>query len=98
MIVAEGQGKKKAKGLYGRVQFSKMGIFSFLYTKTGNNWRDLVLKFFTFMPKTSFQVWSILILGGIKYKKSTIGNQSINKKYFFPPMGPQRGGMKNQHV
>ena len=37
-------------------------------------------------------------LGGIKYKKSTIANHSIIQKYFYSPMGSQRGKMKNQHV
>jgi hypothetical protein len=35
-------------------------------------------------------------IGVIKYKKSTIRNQSIIK--LFPPMGPQRGDMNTQHV
>jgi hypothetical protein len=38
------------------------------------------------------------ILGGIKYKKSTIRNQSIIQKYFSSPMGPQRGKMKKKRV
>jgi hypothetical protein len=33
---------------------------------------------------------------GIKYKKSTIRNQSIIQKYFFSPMGPQRGDMNKK--
>jgi hypothetical protein len=37
-------------------------------------------------------------IGGIKYKKSTIQNQSVIQKYFFLPMGPPRCKMKNQHV
>jgi hypothetical protein len=35
-------------------------------------------------------------IGVIKYKKSTIRNQSIIN--FFPPMGPQRGDMNKKHV
>jgi hypothetical protein len=37
-------------------------------------------------------------LGGIKYKKPTIQNQSIIQKYFFSPMDSWRGKMKNQLV
>jgi hypothetical protein len=39
-----------------------------------------------------------IAIGGIKYKKSNITNQSIIQKYFFSPMSSQRGKMKNQHV
>jgi hypothetical protein len=37
-------------------------------------------------------------IGGIKYKRSTIRNQSTMQKYFSSPMGPQRGKMKKNHV
>jgi hypothetical protein len=37
-------------------------------------------------------------IGGIKYKKSTIRNQSIIQKYFSSPMVPHRWKMNNQHV
>jgi hypothetical protein len=37
-------------------------------------------------------------LGGIKYKKSNIRNQSIIQKKNSSPMGPQRGKMKKKHV
>jgi hypothetical protein len=37
-------------------------------------------------------------IGGIKYKKSTIRNQSIIQKYISSPMGPQQGKMKKKHV
>jgi hypothetical protein len=40
----------------------------------------------------------VFLLGGIKYKKSTIRNQSIIQNNFSSPMGPQRGKMKKQHV
>jgi acetolactate synthase small subunit len=36
-------------------------------------------------------------IGVIKYKKSTIRNQSIIQ-IFFSSMGPQRGDMNKQHV
>jgi hypothetical protein len=37
-------------------------------------------------------------IGGIKYKKFTIRNQSIIQKYFSSPMGPQKGKMKKKNV
>jgi hypothetical protein len=41
---------------------------------------------------------SFFIVGGIKYKKSTIRNQSIIQKYFYSPVDLQRGKMKKKNV
>jgi hypothetical protein len=46
------------------------------------------------LPQNQYQSFEkkTKTIGGIKYRKSTITNQSIIQKHFFSEMGSQRGG------
>jgi hypothetical protein len=78
--------------------FCKFALLPYVGFSDCSHLVDKVLKEAAFSQSQSGNQNFSIPIGGIKYQKSTIRNQSIIQKYFSSPMGPQRVKMKKKHV